>query len=119
LPLADIVAMVRPWNAPSKVTISCAPPLCFWAPLAGELDRALVGLRAGVAEEDALETRVGDQHLGQAESRLVEVGRTRGDEAAGLGLERVDHHRGTVAERVDGPALDEVEIPLPGVIGQP
>ncbi len=27
LPLADIVARVRPWNASTKVTISCAPPL--------------------------------------------------------------------------------------------
>ena len=25
LPLADMVAMVRPWNAPSNVTISYAP----------------------------------------------------------------------------------------------
>ena len=42
------VASVRPWNEPYALTTTWRPAA---APLAGELDRALVGLGAGVAEE--------------------------------------------------------------------
>src|SRR5262249_31659978 len=88
-------------------------------PLARELDRALVGFRAAVAEEDALKSRVRGQQFGQTERRLVVEGRARCDQRSRLGGERLAHDLRTVAETVHGPALHEVEIRLAVVIGEP
>ncbi len=88
------------------------------APLAGELQRGLVGLGAGVGEED----------LAAAAQEPVERGRQRAvvlvgeqvrdvHQLAGLPSERVGHLRVGVAERGDGQAPQEVEVaPAVGVV---
>jgi hypothetical protein len=86
------------------------------AVLAGELDRALVGLGTGVREEDlAVRTRRGGEQ--EAVDCLRRVGRGRigeevadVDERAGLLGDRVGHHRVGVAERHHGDPREEVEV---------
>jgi hypothetical protein len=80
------------------------------APLAGQLDRALVGLRAAVAKEHVLESaRPGDQR-GQVRHALVVEGGTAVDQAGRLRPDGVHHDRVAVAQAVDGPALHEVQV---------
>ena len=66
LPAAASVASVRPWNEPWKVMIRLRSgwPLHELVAPRG-LDRALAGLRAGVAEEHPVGERRRDQPLGQ------------------------------------------------------
>jgi hypothetical protein len=89
------------------------------APLAGQLDGALVRLRPRVREEGALEIGVLGEEARQLQRRLVEEGGAGVDEGPRLRGEGV-HHRGrTVPEAIDGPALDEVEIALARMVGEP
>ena len=82
---------------------------------AGQLEGGLVGLRAGVAEEDArvvAPAEEGDQALGERHLRLG--GEEVGDVAEGreLGRHRL-HQRGVrVAEGVDGDAGQQVDVLL-------
>ena len=80
--------------------------------LAGDLDRALVGLGAGVGEEDpAAEARLGEA-LGEAHHRLgvEEVGDVH--QAAGLLAHGLDHGGVAVADRADRDPGEEVEVLL-------
>src|SRR5216684_1225885 len=79
------------------------------APLACDLDRGLVGLGAGVAQEDARRERELDLGLG-----VVEVGRV--DEGLRLRGQRGRDLRVRVAEKVDCNAGDEVEVFVAGVV---
>ena len=89
------------------------------APLARQLDGTLVGLRPRVSEEGPPEVGVLGEQARQLQRRLVVEGGTRRDERPGLRGERV-HHRGrTMAQAIDRPALDEVEVALADMVGQP
>src|SRR5262252_1985540 len=89
------------------------------SPLAGELDGAFVRLRPGIGEEHTLEARVPGEERGQPQGRLIVEGGARRDELARLRGESARDGRRTVAEARDGPALDEVEIALARVVGEP
>ena len=89
------------------------------APLAGQLDGALVGLGAAVAEEHVAQPAgLGDQR-GQAGHRLAVEGRAAVDEARRLRFQRAAHRGMAVAQAVHRPALDEIEIVLAVLIAQP
>src|SRR5262245_26597146 len=94
-------------------------PVVAGAPLAGELDRAFVGLGAAVAEEHLPEARgVGEQarqtrHLG------VVVRRAAVDQPRGLEGDGLHDHRRAVAEAIYGPALHEVEVGLALLVLEP
>ena len=74
-----------------------------------QLERCLVGLGAGVAEEHALGEGRFDQLLAQAQGRLV--GEHVGDVPQGIGLlgQRRDQCRVAVTQHVDGDAAGEVD----------
>ena len=80
--------------------------------LAGDLDRALVGLGAGVGEEDAAAEARLREPLRQARHRLgvEEVGDVH--QPRRLLLHRRDHGRVAVAERADRDPGEEVEVLL-------
>ena len=80
------------------------------APAAGELDRGLDRLRAGVAEEHAVEARVLDEQLGELDHRLRVVEVRGVDQRLRLLGERLRDHGVRVAEDVHGEAADEVEV---------
>src|SRR5437762_12753902 len=90
--------------------------LVFCAVFPRELDGALVGLRAGIGEEDLIEAAVLDQRFRKLQARTVVEGGTRRQQQPGLRGERFRNGRRRMAERVDGPALHEVEIALAGVV---
>ena len=69
--------------------ISNAPFLCSAAVFARELDRAFVGLRAGVGKEHLVEAAVVDQRLRQLQARLVVERRARRQQPLGLRGKRV------------------------------
>src|SRR5713101_2520044 len=94
-----------------KRAVAVAP-----APLARDLDRCLVGFRAGVAEEDTRWKRELHQPARQLDLRfrVVEVGRV--DERLGLACHGRRHLRVGVAEQVDGDAGDQVEVLVAGVV---
>ena len=95
-----------------------AVPLVL-AVLARQLHRALVRLDAAVREEDPVEDRVLDQQVGQLELRHgVELVR-RVDQLRRLLGQRVHDHRRAVAQRVDGPAADHVQVRLPLLVPDP
>ena len=82
---------------------------------AGELERGLVGLGAGVAEEDARvvgPAEEADEALGQGDLRLG--GEEVGDVAEGaeLGGDGLDEGGVGVAEGVDGDAAEQVDVLL-------
>ena len=81
--------------------------------LAGQLHGALVGLRAGVGEEDAVGKRVRTQQRGQLRLRLnvEDVGRMQ-HAGVGLGDDRVGDDGMVVAQRVDGDARKQVGVRL-------
>ena len=82
------------------------------APLARQLERALVRLGARVREEDAVHRRVVDQHLRELDLRLAveDVGAV--DQLAGLLADRLHQSRIGVAEDVGRDPGDEVEVLL-------
>src|SRR4030095_16599343 len=89
------------------------------APLAGELDRAFVGLGAAVAEEHLPEARgVGEQARQTRHLRVV-VGRAAADQPARLAGDRLYEHRRAVPEAIHGPALHEVEVGLALLVLEP
>ena len=88
-------------------------------PLAGQLDRALVGLGTGVGKEDAVEAGVGGEQAGQLDHRGVVEGRAGIEQLAGLRRQRRGNFRRAMAETIDRPALNEIEIALALMIGEP
>jgi len=112
------MASVRPWKAPCVVTISNAPPDGA-GPTCGELDGTLVGLRPGVAEEDGIEPARAGEKARQPGHRLVVVGGAAIDQSLGLRLEGLEHDGMAVAEAVDGPALDEIQVLAPLAVAEP
>ena len=100
--------------------ISYAPPLKRRPHLRASLMAPSLASAPELVKKHAPEVRSGAaSSLGQPQRRLVVEGRARRDEGAGLRGEGV-HHRGrAVAQAVDRPALDEVEIALAGVVDEP
>ena len=114
-PPAAMVASVRPWNAPSKVSMRKRSPMAV-DPLAAprHLDRGLVGFGAGIGEEHEIgEGRV-DQPAGVklALRGLIEVRDV--PELRALARQRLDHVRMRMADGGDRDAGAEVEIALAG-----
>lgn len=105
LPVRASEPIVRPWNAFFNARMRARGA----AVQARELERGLVGLGAGVAEEHALGEGGIDQLVGQAQGRLV--GEHVGDVPQGVGLlgQRLDQCRMAVTEGVDGDAAGEVD----------
>ncbi|CAM2158588.1 conserved hypothetical protein [Paraburkholderia tropica] len=91
----------------------------LFAPLARELDRAFVGFGAAVGEEHLVEAAMLGEQARETRHRLVVEGRRRIDEQARLLVHRFDHAVVAVAEAVDRPALNEVEIALAFVVVEP
>src|SRR5439155_3160021 len=89
------------------------------APLAGQLDGALVGLGAAVAEEHVAQPAGLRDQRGQPGHRRVVEGGAAVDEARGLLLQRAAHDGVAVAQAVHRPALDEVEILAAVAVAQP
>src|SRR5262245_12022415 len=89
------------------------------APLARQLDRALVRLRTAITEEHLVEPGCLGEQGREAAHGLVVVRGAAVDQALALGGERVQNDARRVAQTVDGPALDEVEIALAVVIPEP
>ena len=89
------------------------------AVLAGQLDRRLIGLGAGIAEEDLVGAAVG----GDPGRQLlllrdpVEVGHVL--QPPQLARQRPPHHRAAVAEGADGDAGHAIEIALALAVPQP
>jgi hypothetical protein len=88
-------------------------------PLAGELDGALVRLRTAVGEERLIKSAQPGDLLGQRDHRLVIESRAAVDELCCLPRDRIDDRARTMAETIDRPALNEVEIALAGFVRQP
>ena len=82
------------------VSITCAV-------FARQLDRTLVGLRAGIGKEDAIEAALVDQCLGQLQAYIVEISRTRRNQLHCLCRQRFGHRRRRMSEAIDGPSLDK------------
>ena len=80
------------------------------AELAGELEQALVGLGAAVAEKAFAGADEIDQRLGQPPLRFVVVEIRNVDELARLLDQRLGDGRVRVAERGDGDAAAEIEV---------
>ena len=116
-PVAASEPSVRPWKEPVERDDLERSTLLPGTP--GELDGGLVGLRAGVGEEDAVERRAVDQRLGQLQlrQRVVQV-RGRQQRPRLLG-ERIGDGGVGVAEHVDRDPGDEVEVAIPGVVPDP
>ena len=83
-----------------------------------KLDRALVGFRARIGEEHLIEAAVIDQGLCQLEARRVVKGRTWRQQQLCLRRKRFDDDRRRMAQAIDRPALNEIEIALAGFIPQ-
>ena len=114
-PVAERVAIVRPWKDRSKVTTT--PPPQSPARLRADLDGGLVGLGAAVAEEHPAAVGQGGQPRGQPRLGLgvVQVGAV--DQPSHLLADRGNHPRVTVAEVADREAGDEVQVP--GAVDRP
>ena len=77
---------------------------------AGELERGLVGLGAGVAEEHAFGERRIDEALRQPQRRLVREPVRDVPDLPGLLRQRPDERRMAMAERGDGHAAREIDV---------
>src|SRR5712692_4968851 len=89
------------------------------APLPGQLDGALIGLRAAVAQEDLVEPGALGQERGQLRHGLVVVRGAAVDQASGLIVDGVEDDGGGMAEAVHGPALHEIEVLLAVAVPEP
>jgi hypothetical protein len=113
------VVIVRPWKLLYSATIVLLPYAVFVAGIfAGGLDRAFVGLRAGIGEEHLLHAGSFAEHLGEQRLRLsvveirdmLEFGKLGGDG-------RLPDVVGD-AEAVDGDAGPQVDIFFSGFVIQ-
>ena len=104
--VAVTVARVRPWKLPAL-----RPAALRRGPLAHQLDRGLVGLGAGVAQEGALgEARGRHQLLRQPQRRLAVEDVAGVPEFAGLFHQRGGQLRGAVAQAAHRDAGGEVDV---------
>ena len=88
------------------------------AVFARELDRALIGFRARIGEEHLVEAAAIDQRLRQLQAGPVVERRARRQQQFCLRRQRFGDDRRRMAEAIDRPALDEIEIALAAVIPQ-
>ena len=88
----------------------------FMAELAGQLEEALVGLAAAVAEEALAGAQELDQPLGQAPLGFVIIVIRDVNEPPGLLEQRLGDGRVAVAQATDGDAGAEIEVALAGDI---
>jgi len=91
-------------------------PAVHGAPLAGELEEALVGFGAGVAEEDLAAEGESGNLLGQPGLELVVEQVRAVHQRAGLLGDGGDDGGMAVADVVDGDAGHEIEVFLAGVV---
>src|SRR5207244_12265459 len=89
------------------------------SPLPCQLDGALVGLRAAVAQEDLVEPGAVRDERGQPGHGLVVVRGATVEESPGLIVQRVEDDVGRMAEAVHGPALHEIEVLPPLAVPEP
>src|ERR1700676_4435227 len=82
------------------------------AVFAGQLYRAFVGFCAGIGEEHLVEAAVIDQSLCQLEAWAVVEGRAWRQQQFYLCCERLCDDGRRVANAVDRPTLDKIEIAL-------
>lgn len=88
-------------------------------PFARELDRTFIRFRAAVREEHLVEHAVLREEAGELRHRLVVERGRRVQQLLGLRLQRLDEAFVAVAEAVDRPALDEIQVALAGVVVEP
>src|SRR5450631_751059 len=86
---------------------------------AREFYRAFVGFRAGIGKEHLVEAAASDQRLGELEAGGVVKRRARRQQPFCLFGERLGDFRRRMAEAIDRPPLDEVEIALAAVVPKP
>src|SRR5215470_10668879 len=96
-----------------ELGLAFAPPPAL--PRARELQRSLVRLRSGVAEEDARQPRSLRQALGELPLIRVVI-KVRRVQQVRLIAQRLSHSRVVVAQDVDADARDEIEITLALVV---
>jgi len=89
------------------------------APFAGQLDGPFVGLGSGIGEKDPVENRATDEALGQFHGRRIVEGGAGIDEPGGLVGQGACDGRVAVAQAVDRPALDEIEVAFAGLVREP
>ena len=113
LPAEAMVASVRPWNAPLNVIEPPAfGPAVHVVIAPRQLDGALAGFRARIAEEHL----VGERHLAQPlrqpllSGDAIEVGGV--PHLVGLLGQRIDQLGMRVAQRIDGNAAGEIQIAI-------
>ncbi len=90
--------------------------LLLAAPLARQLNRRFVRLRAAVLEVDAVHAGVLNEQLSRLHLRHREEDVGDVDKRLGLVRQRLDDDRVAVAQAVGGDALEEVEVCLAGVV---
>ena len=88
-------------------------------PAPRQLDRTLVGLGAAGGQEHPRQARQVRQPRGQRDRLVVEHARAGVDQPLRLPRQRLHDLRRAMAEHVDRPALDEIEVTFASVIDQP
>ena len=91
----------------------------FRAPLARQLDGALVGLGAAVGKEHLMQPAMPRQQIRQPDHLIVVEGGAAVDQSLRLARQRLDDRSRRVAQAVHRPALDEIEIAAAFAVGQP
>jgi hypothetical protein len=80
------------------------------SPFPGKLDRSFISFRTAVRKEHTIETRKPGKQARQAAHRFVVIRRTHIDDAHRLFRQRIAYDSRRMSKRIDGPALDKIEI---------
>jgi hypothetical protein len=91
----------------------------FRAPFAGQFDGALVGLGAAVGEEHLVQPTVMREQRRKLDHAIVVERRAAIDQPFRLPRQSLQDRPRRMAERVDGPALNEIEVAAAFGVDQP